>query len=121
MEIDERIKKAELAREQLKEQTRLAHEAIQELKGQQRKLRQMQADVEKLLDTEIENVLSQKVKEGLDDFGKTVEQAMADSVAKVISEFDGLKDILLGQTERERRRGEPSIPELIERHADGNG
>jgi len=59
------------------------------------------------------------VKEGLQQYAGALKQAIEDATAAVDRRFDQLADIMLGEDKTARRRGKPSIPELIERRNEG--
>lgn len=53
----------------------------------------------------------------LSKMNKRIKEAMDSSVAKVTSEFDKLRDILMGEAPDDKRAGRESIPSLIKKRA----
>lgn len=99
---------------QLREQLR---SEIREARGTLKDLRHEIKTARELLPLLTDELFEAEVKKRVDELGRVTEKAMDDSVARVNKKFDELSDILMGQQRHQRRRGEPSIPDLITRAA----
>lgn len=108
--IDDRIGRAADTTQKAQEATRELREAISEAKELRRSLEGVEARIMAFTDEAIRERIETTVTEKLDVLGRMTEEQMRKSVAKVISEFDMLKDSLLGLDERSK----PSIPEMID-------
>lgn len=99
---------------QLREQLR---EEIREARGTLKDLRREIKTARELVPLLTDELLEAEVTKRVDALGRITEKAMADSVARVTKTFDDLADLLTGRQRHQRRRGKPSIPDLITRAA----
>ena len=70
--------------------------------------------VTELAETQVRGLLADEVTRQVTALGKEIEKQMRESVAKVIAEFDTLRDLLLGREHVAASREDRSIPELLE-------
>lgn len=108
--IDDRIGKGAEAVGKAQEATRELRETISEARGILRTLEAAEARIAAMTDEAIKTRIETSVIEQLDVLGKMTEQQMKKSVTKVISEFDGLRDVLLGADDPS---GKKTIPQMI--------
>lgn len=106
--------KAQEAEESLRQATREAHEAIQDLRTIIKEAKEVIQDIRDAAGKEVSERLDPVIREHIKILGETTEAAMRESVEKVTGEFDKLSDILMGRTKKNVKRGEKSIPDLIE-------
>lgn len=103
---------------ELKEATREANEVLKDL-------RRAIKEGRKLVDDAAEAAISERmkpvVKEGLDEFGQALEKAIKVATDGVFARFDQIADMLLGEDKASKRKGLPSVPELIEQKRQLNG
>ena len=109
--IDDRIGKGAEAVGRAQEATRALRETIAEAKELRRSLEGAEARILAFTDQAIKTRIETSVSEQLDVLGKITKKEMEKSVAKVISEFDGLRDVLLGADDPS---GKKTIPQMIE-------
>ncbi|MFD3483799.1 hypothetical protein [Streptomyces sp. NPDC058665] len=94
-------------REEMRAELREAHETLKDLRRETREARE-------LIPLLTDDLFSAEVKKQVDALGRATEAAMAQSVDRVTQQFDKLADTFMGQSRQQRRKGQPSIPELIE-------
>jgi LPS O-antigen subunit length determinant protein (WzzB/FepE family) len=99
----------------LREATREAHAALKDLKGAIKEGRELVAAIDKMAQIAVEDRLKPVVEKGLEDFGKNLRQAIDVATDSVYERFDKIADLLTGEDKTSKRRGQPSIPELVER------
>jgi hypothetical protein len=94
----------------LKEATRLAHEALQDLKDE----RTEQERHLKAWKEELRVVMQDYVKAELIETSDAIER-MKDKLWDQLSyKFDSLTEIMLGRDPKSKRKGQPSLQELVE-------
>ena len=90
--LDERTAALRAAAQEVREETRRAHEATKELRTAQREIRDLlETDVPALVDRAIDVAVAK----GLADYSDTVQTAMRNAVTKVEREFDKLARIYM--------------------------
>jgi hypothetical protein len=109
--IEDRIGRAAEATQKAQEAARELREALSDTRQATRDLEAVETRVVALVQSSVGELISQKVAEGLEEFGNITEASMRKSVAKVNAEFDGLRDILMGA---EKDDGKKSIPAMID-------
>lgn len=97
-------------RDELRAEIRQAHETLKDL---QREIREARELIPLLTD----ELFTAEVERQVTALDRRIRQAMSDATTRVIAQFDKLHDVLTGQGRRERRTGEPSIPDLINARA----
>ncbi|MET4925483.1 hypothetical protein P3L51_24540 [Streptomyces sp. PSRA5] len=90
---------------------------LREAHGTLKDLRREIGEARELIPLLTDDLFKAEVKKQVDALGHATEKAMAASVDRVTAQFDKLADTFMGQGRRQRRTGQPSIPDLIERHA----
>lgn len=98
----------------LKQATREAHEAIQESKDVKKELEATWARISE----EIENHIESEVAIGLTKYSGSILTAIEDATQRVYERFDLIADILVGEDKQSRRKGLPSITELVEQRVE---
>ncbi|HKX69895.1 MAG TPA: hypothetical protein VJM75_01650 [Acidimicrobiales bacterium] len=105
-------------REQLRAELREARGTIKDLRHEIREARQLAEAtrelVTRLAQTEVLAVVEAEVTKQVGILGEKTSEAMRQSVDKVNSEFDKLRDLLLGNERVADGREERSIPELLQ-------
>jgi hypothetical protein len=101
----------------LKEATREAHEAIQGMKLARRDLLATMAEVREEINSRIEKCLVAE----LGNLTAAVQENIDLATAKVFQRFDTLADELLGEGWRHRKKGDPSLPDMLRDHAARGG
>jgi hypothetical protein len=99
----------------LRDAIRSAHEALRDLRVEHKAMREtlLAWRAEKLVWAEEANEqFGTIVKEGLDDFGKSLKKAIDDGTARVYKRFDALADIMMGE---ESGTNQESMAELVRR------
>lgn len=94
-------------REQLQTEIREARETLKDLRYEIKTARE-------LIPLLTDELFEAEVKKHVDALGKETQKAMDATAQKITREFDQLADMLMGRTPTDRRRGHPSIPELVE-------
>lgn len=97
----------------LKAVTREAHEAIKDLRAVIREANQAKEELLLRLTATWEHGVDAVVKQGLESYQATLAKAIEDAQKRVNDRFDRLADLMLGEDPRTRRKGEPSLEELI--------
>ncbi len=116
--------KAPTAEASLRAAVREAHGVLKDMRGVLADLRAERRAVEQLLDgipAKVDERIERQVVEGLAELGTQTDKAMRASVAKVISEFDHLAEIILGKDEEARGEGRESLETLILRNREAAG
>uniref|UniRef100_A0AAU2A2C4 Uncharacterized protein n=1 Tax=Streptomyces sp. NBC_00093 TaxID=2975649 RepID=A0AAU2A2C4_9ACTN len=85
-----------------------------EIKAGRETVQAIRTEAARLAETHVRPLLEAEVARQVDDLGKVTEQQMTKSAQKVIDEFDGLRDVLLGDERVADGREERSIPELLQ-------
>jgi hypothetical protein len=98
----------------IKEATRVAHEAIKDLKGLIKEAKQISEHISVQMHEEVDEKLQAEVKVGLEQLSVAFKAATEEATNKVFKRFDDLADLLLGEDWRSKKKGKPSIPDLIE-------
>lgn len=93
-------------RDELRAEIREARETLKDLRAEIR-------DARTLIPLLTDEAFTAEVKRNVRALERQTRRAMDEATSRVISEFDKLRDVLTGQTNRERRTGKPSIPDLI--------
>lgn len=98
--------------QQLKQMTREAHEAIQELHALLKQVQQLQAEVLVTASIVFKEQIEKQVSDSLEAYQDSMLKAVETGTQAVYDRFDKLGNILLGETKTARRSGK-SIPDLI--------
>lgn len=109
-ELREVLKKEVL--ETMKDEIRDARGLMKDLKQTIKEGREV---VTTLVKDEIEAHIRAEVKKELDRMSEEVENAMQLSVDKIHREFDKLSNLLLGLNAKHRKKGQPSMEEIVKR------
>lgn len=107
------ITKAQDAEERLKAATREANGLTGDLRGMIKEARTLVKDL-------VETVIRDEVTKQLGVMTGEVQKATDQATDAVFARFDKLTATMLGETKTRRDKGDPSIPELIERFAEIN-
>jgi len=91
---------------------REAHEAIQDLRLAMREAREVAVELDRAAHDALDNGIREEVQAGLASLGDAIDRAIDEATAKVFERFDTVRDVLLGEDKRSRRRGEPSLVDL---------
>lgn len=104
-----------VVRDQLRQEIREARGTLKDLRHEIKSARDLAETtrglVAELADTQVRDLLEAEVTRQL---GEQTQQQMSKSVAKVLAEFDRLRDLLLGNDRVADGREERSIPELLQ-------
>jgi hypothetical protein len=95
--LDKRIAAAEDAARKLQEATRDANSALKAIGEARRALEADRKELVASVDAKVGSLITEVTRAALDDMGKLTQEAMANSVKKVNSEFTRLEKILLGE------------------------
>lgn len=106
-ELEEQLART---REEMRAELREAHGTLKDLRAEIKTAREL---VPLLTD----ELFMAEVKKQVDQLAEATEAAMAASVDKVTAQFDRLTDTLMGQNRQQRRKGQPSIPDLAGQYA----
>jgi hypothetical protein len=90
---------------------REAHEAIQDLRTAIREARELRERF--LAAPELAEQLGERVKEGLDEYGKVLQEAIKVAEQAMYNRFDVLTAICLGEDPESIRTGVTSMPQLL--------
>lgn len=105
-------------RDTLRAEIREARETLKDLRYETKTTRDLTAAtrqlVPELAETHVREVLADEVTRQLAALGKEAERQMGLHAAKVMAEFDKLRDLLLGREHVADGREDRSIPELLE-------
>lgn len=107
--IDDRIGKAADTTQKAQEATRALREALADTQQATRALAALEARIEALTEESVQTRIEKVVSEQLEELGKQTEASMRRTSTKVMSEFDKLRDTLLGLDD-----GNKTIPQMIE-------
>lgn len=107
--IDDRIGKAADTTQRAQEATRALREALADTQQALRALTALEARVEGLTEESVQARIEKAVSEQLEVLGKETELSMRKTSEKIVSEFDKLRDALLGMDD-----GKKTIPQMIE-------
>lgn len=106
------------AREQLRHEISEARGTLKDLRHEIKAAREVieatRTTAAELAETHVRPLLEAEVGRQVDALGRVNEQTMRKSVEKVISEFDKIRDLLLGNKAVADGREEHSIPELLQ-------
>ncbi|MEV0441840.1 hypothetical protein AB0I84_06015 [Streptomyces spectabilis] len=97
-------------RDQLRAEIREARETLKDLRREIK-------DARTLIPLLTDELFKAEVKKQVDALGTSTVTAMDAAVERVNAKFDGLYDLLTGQDRHSRRKGRPSIPELLDQAA----
>lgn len=108
-------------RDQLREEIREARGTLKDLRYETKTARELAEATRQLAaelaETQVRDLLAAEVDRQVTALGEQTQQQMSKSVAKVIAEFDKLRDLLLGNDRVTDGREERSIPELLQEPA----
>lgn len=107
--IEDRTSKANSERRKLQEATRELRETIAAAQDARRALEAVEARVAAITEESVREHIEVAVKEQIDKLGALTEDQMRKTSAKIISEFDKLKNALLGLDD-----GKKSIPQMVD-------
>ncbi|WP_333771001.1 hypothetical protein [Streptomyces sp. IBSBF 2435] len=96
----------EQLRDQLRAEIREARETLKDLRREIR-------DARTLVPLLTDELFEAEVKKQVGELGRVTEKAMDDAVARVFAKFDKVQALLMGEDPHSRRRGRPSIPDLL--------
>ncbi|MFE2469761.1 hypothetical protein [Streptomyces mirabilis] len=99
-------------RDELRELIREAHEVLKDLRAEKR-------DARELLPLLTDELFGAEVQKQVRAFTDVTKQAMDASVDRVFKKFDELQALLTGEDKQSRRKGKPSIPEMLASHVHG--
>lgn len=97
----------------LREATREANMALKDLKGAIREGRELQQSLQTAAKVAVDEQLAPVVETGLMEFRRDLDVAISKSTEAVFARFDEITDMLMGETDRDRRAGKISVPELV--------
>lgn len=100
--------------EALRVLVREAHESIKDLRQVQRETAQALTEAREELANLQATYVTQLVQTSMAAYHDRIEAAVVEGTAAAHRRFDELSAMLLGEDGRTRRRGRPSIPELME-------
>ncbi len=98
--------------------TREANEVLAELKQTLKALQKERSVIERLILNGFDELIRDQVAESLKTYQVSVDQAIKNATDAVFARFDQLSALLLGETKDRKRRGQMSIPEMIQRKVD---
>lgn len=98
----------------LKAATRQAHETIQELRTVIREARDLLNQLGPAAEAAVDEHLAPVVEKSLEDWAEHSTKFINQAEERINARFDQIADILLGETKRDRRRGEPTLSEYAE-------
>ncbi len=98
----------------LKDLTRKAHEAVQELKGVIREARQVRKELTDACEVEIRTRLEPVVKLHIRELTAATDKAIEATSDAIDKRFDTIVDIMLGEDKHSQRRGRLSIVQMVE-------
>lgn len=105
-------------RDQLQEEIREARGTLKDLRYEIKTARDLVEATRQLAaelaETQVRDLLEKEVTRQLAALGEQTSEQMRKSVAKVIAEFDKLRDLLLGRDRVADGREERSIPDLLQ-------
>ena len=100
--------------EELRAATRAANEALKEIKLTLKEIKKVRDDIENRIKIAFDEMIADVVKESLARYQESLDKAVEDGTNAVFKRFDDLAAIALGETKDQIRRGERTIPEIIE-------
>jgi hypothetical protein len=93
---------------------REAHMAIKDLNTLLKKVEKATVDLEGRAQQAIDTSIDQAVERGLQEYNRSVMQAIENATQAVYARFDTIRDTLLGATKTMRRMGYSSIEDMAE-------
>jgi hypothetical protein len=108
---------ADVADDKIAELRAVIREANELLGDYKRTLREAKEFFATVIPEQVEEVLNKEVKEGLESFTEAQGQAVRDAVDRIFKQFDNLANQLLSGTKADRRKGNVSIPDIVEERA----
>jgi Sec-independent protein translocase protein TatA len=94
----------------LREAAREAHSAMKDMRALMREaekvmgtLEQRVEELRKAVHNEVDTQIANVVREGLDEYGKTMDQAIKDGTNAVYRRFDLIYDLLMGKSPSQKR------------------
>lgn len=112
--MSDQTTKAEAAADQLRAETRIAHEALKDLRALIREGNELVDRITAAAEVAVDERVVPVVTAKLEELGAQTRKAMDESVAKVGTEFERLERILLGEEKRDRKLGRESLRTRIE-------
>ncbi len=110
---------ADVADDKIAELRAVIREANALLGDYKRTLREAKEFFATVIPERVEEVLNKEVSEGLANFTQAQREATDTAVNKIFKQFDNLADQLLSGTKSDRRKGNITIPEIVEERAQG--
>ena len=95
----------EAVRDQVRSEIREAREVLKDLRTEAKEARQ-------LVPLLVDQLFEEEVEKQVGELGRATEQAMKDSVDRVVAKFDKLAALLMGEDRTQRDK--PSIPEMVD-------
>lgn len=93
---------------------RAANEVLKDLKAACSDAMRLRDELKTAAEKSADEEIAKAVQTGLEKFGVELEKAIETSTGAVFERFDTITAELLGETDRMRKDGAPSIPELAE-------
>lgn len=111
MAIPEHLQRELEVLQELRAVVREAHEAIKDLRADMKAARELR---ERFLSApELDEQMGKRVKEGLEEYGDTLQEAIAVAEKAMYNRFDVLTAICLGEDPESVKTGVTSIPDLL--------
>lgn len=107
--------------ETLKAATREAHEATKDLRKAIKEARAVVTEVNQAAAVQVDGRIAVALSAGLETLQESIGTAIDDATGRVNARFDQVADILLGETKKDKRRGNASLPQVAEQIATQKG
>ena len=104
--------------DELRAATREAHEVMGDLartmKQAEKLLADIQSQIPDLISVQMDEVIGEAVRIGLEHYSEVIQKAIEDSTDAVYNRFDTILSILMGTDANGKKRGE-SVPQMLQR------
>lgn len=91
---------------------REAHEALKDLKVTIREAKEAREELASMAAVAVSESIDMAVKQGLETYALAIEKAIDNATDAVYARFDVIAATLLGETEQDKRKGEPTMGDL---------
>lgn len=91
---------------------REAHEALKDIKATIREAKEAREELSSMTAVAVSESIDLAVSEGLETYAASIEKAIEDATNAVYNRFDVIAATLLGETEQDKRKGEPTMGDL---------
>lgn len=105
---------------ELREATREAHEAMSDMKRLMKEVREVIGELRAAAHVEVDEMITEEVRKGLDAYKAVLDKAIETATESVYARFDKIGDLILGEDSLTKKKGLPSIEDMVRGKVDSD-